>query len=369
MFGSKKNKAKIISDKVVEKKFDFSSISIFTMPRRFKDKAASETNEGSHKTGLMILIFGTLLLVGGLFAVYYFLSLEPGKISLIGGTTKETAKEKIDEEELNIAEKETKNDISQKTIIKKEDSLSGGEIEEEDKDREKKNEVIDSRNSLDKKQDDLGLKEDELATSSNVIATSTEEQATSSAPIVFESELSLVDFDGDGIYDIEEMVLGTDKSKIDSDDDGYGDFSELYALYNPAGEGTLFENPRIEKYVNDFYGLEFLYPLDFEIKIVGEDGSAIIQINDNEFIQVLVEENKEGLSVLEWYRKQFQLDNISAANIIKKDNWSGVITDDASTKYLKDLNSDFILAISYVSLGDIHFPNIFEIMFESLVKY
>lgn len=45
------------------------------------------------------------------------------------------------------------------------------------------------------------------------------------------------DSDGDGLSDQEEMFLGTDLNKADTDDDGYPDGAEIEAGYNPLGEG------------------------------------------------------------------------------------------------------------------------------------
>ena len=53
------------------------------------------------------------------------------------------------------------------------------------------------------------------------------------------SNLSGLDSDSDGLPDIFEDAIGTDKNKKDSDDDGYEDKVELSGGYNPAGAGKL----------------------------------------------------------------------------------------------------------------------------------
>jgi len=53
------------------------------------------------------------------------------------------------------------------------------------------------------------------------------------------SNLSGLDSDSDGLPDMLEDAIGTDKNKKDSDDDGYEDKVELSGGYNPAGAGKL----------------------------------------------------------------------------------------------------------------------------------
>jgi len=59
------------------------------------------------------------------------------------------------------------------------------------------------------------------------------------------------DSDGDGLSDVIEKSLGTDINKIDTDDDGYDDKSEVTTGYNPVGKGMLPINP---KYVDSVKG-------------------------------------------------------------------------------------------------------------------
>ncbi len=51
--------------------------------------------------------------------------------------------------------------------------------------------------------------------------------------------LSGIDSDGDGLSDMLEDAIGTDKNKKDSDGDGYDDKSELGGDFNPKGSGSL----------------------------------------------------------------------------------------------------------------------------------
>ncbi len=53
------------------------------------------------------------------------------------------------------------------------------------------------------------------------------------------SVLSGVDSDNDGLSDLFEDAIGTDKNSKDSDNDSYSDKQELLSAYNPLGEGKL----------------------------------------------------------------------------------------------------------------------------------
>lgn len=59
--------------------------------------------------------------------------------------------------------------------------------------------------------------------------------------VVADDKIIEIDSDSDGLLDDEESLLGTDKFKSDTDDDGYSDLAEIKNGYNPLGEGKTSE--------------------------------------------------------------------------------------------------------------------------------
>lgn len=62
-------------------------------------------------------------------------------------------------------------------------------------------------------------------------------------------KLERVDTDGDGLWDYQENMYGTDINQSDTDGDGYSDYDEVKGGYNPLGEGKL--SPEQEKLKNE----------------------------------------------------------------------------------------------------------------------
>ena len=56
---------------------------------------------------------------------------------------------------------------------------------------------------------------------------------------VADANFSGLDSDSDGLSDLIEGALGTDKTKRDSDEDGFSDKDEILGNFNPLGEGNL----------------------------------------------------------------------------------------------------------------------------------
>lgn len=213
-----------------------------------------------------------------------------------------------------------------------------------------------------------------IATTTEVVATTT---ATSSEAINDEIASSTsytfaIDSDGDSLTDEEESILGTNNLSQDSDADGYSDLSELRQLYNPAGAGKLEASQRIKKYTGQFFSM--LYPAVWNEKTTGGDFAVMFSAADNQLVQISVEPNVSGSDIVSWYKQEFKVTDVKAAQFLEKRDsngglaWNGVVSDDGLTIYLADTQKNNIYTINYnLGLGTvITYPNILKMAADSL---
>jgi hypothetical protein len=196
-------------------------------------------------------------------------------------------------------------------------------------------------------------------------------EATSTPALVIS-----VDTDSDGLTDREEAVLATDPAKADSDNDGFSDLGELRSFYNPAGKGKLSENPAIKKYSSKKSDFNFYYPLQegWELQDVGDEQTLILKTDDNQFFQLLSQDNPEKMTIERWYKQQFGIDVIPAAKITVKRSktddsllWEGIWSDDGSALYFTNPAKDLMLTLSYSNgtSDEITYPALFEMIIEN----
>ena len=181
-----------------------------------------------------------------------------------------------------------------------------------------------------------------------------------------EVSVSFLDSDGDGLSDQEEVLIGTNPLESDSDGDGYDDFTEVSNLYNPLGSGLLKDNRNIQELQDDNLVYSVLYPSSLEPSISNDGHNTLFFLDDNSFIQILLEENEGQQNITSWYGSRF-FSFIDNSEIIEKDTWSGFYTSDGSSFYLGDHDRKYVFTILY------NFPenqnplymNIFKMMINS----
>lgn len=329
-------------------------IVIHSMPKVFSSAfSLTKTDNGSKGVGLLILVGGVLILVAVLGFFYYFLTRE--NTAAIDNLTLTNIAPKVNN--IKNSEINTKSSVSaEKTEQQKEDE----KIQEEEKVEEAIKEATSTPEAK-----ELITDEKENATSTDL--EKTVEEATSSIPVI-KTPQKVIDSDNDGLSDIEEVLLGTNANLVDSDSDTYTDMMELLGLYNPAGQGSLLLNPNISKYRNDKYGYSVYYSSFWPIEMVGGDESVMFKLNNNQFINMIVENNDEKLAIQDWYKKQFNNVIIRPEQIIIKKGWTGIKSLDGLIAYLMHPASDKIFVLSY-NLGlenTQNYKSIFRMIIESL---
>ena len=137
--------------------------------------------------------------------------------------------------------------------------------------------------------------------------------------IISDDKIIGIDSDSDELLDDEEDLLGTDKFKSDTDDDGYSDLVEIENGYNPLGEGESSEefnkiaekiilnrNKRLlDGFMEKYNSLEE-YSIEYEVYTASEERSYFGPEGDSSY------NTKSGSSFLQkTYKKgdNFRTDN------------------------------------------------------------
>lgn len=178
----------------------------------------------------------------------------------------------------------------------------------------------------------------------------------------------LVDTDGDGLLDIEEVLIGSSPLSADSDGDSYDDLAELTDGYDPVATGGINNNPNLITYFNEQIGYKFIYPKGWELASAQDGNLITISTGDDSLIQILTTENLETSSIINWYEASFADDPLSYERLQNTTTWEGVKSADGLNLYLTDKLRRQILVVSYISAGDgpIKYNNLFKMIIKSL---
>lgn len=332
---------------------------IHSIPKRFIN-SKEKTDEHHKGMGILILGLGTIVMIAGVVLVYFFVFKE----NPLGVSTTSYEPAQINADRLNETPPKTQ----------------AGE-DQEPSSLVKETEVDNSISQNDSEDNSEKSVEDEPINSLPVQIE--EEEATSSEPIrrieiepdfpEEEIEKKIVapapgDQDRDGLYDFEEALLGTSLDNPDSDGDSYRDLDELRKMFNPAGEGKIIANDKIEKYTNSKYSYSFYYPVVWQLETTNTQETIILKIDNNQFFQVVVAASANGQSVDDWYRSQFETSRIGPDQLVYKEGWSGVKSEDGSVYYLKHPSSDVIYALTYSVAEGVSrvYENVINMIIDSL---
>lgn len=158
------------------------------------------------------------------------------------------------------------------------------------------------------------------------------------APAIPTDIVSSTDTDFDGLTDVEEALYTTDPAKADRDSDGYLDGQEVENLYNPTGNAPIriVDSNLVARYTNPAFGYSIFYPTSWVVRALDDKNprEVLFTAPTGEFIQVIVDDNSEGLAALQWYAKQFPDVLPESLERIFVDNLEGVWTKDKATVYL-----------------------------------
>ncbi|MCX6795413.1 MAG: thrombospondin type 3 repeat-containing protein [Candidatus Falkowbacteria bacterium] len=179
---------------------------------------------------------------------------------------------------------------------------------------------------------------------------------------------TFLDTDGDGLSDVEEALFGSDPGKIDTDGDGNADLIELQSSYNPAGTGRLASSSKIVSYRNPSLKYSFIYPKDWVLKSLNENETVLItSADENYFIQIIHQSNQSNLDILDWYAAEFPDQIAGEARSAADGSWSGVYKADKSVFYLNDKakKNIYVFSLGAVEGSTINYERLFEIVIDN----
>lgn len=204
------------------------------------------------------------------------------------------------------------------------------------------------------------------STTSEIISTSTEllpeEKNTSFVPLV----VSTIDSDFDGLTDDEEKLISTNPNLADTDNDSYLDIAELKSGYNPliAG-GKIDENSLFARYQIDSKA-SILYLNAWEMTRSEANSTIVFTDEDKAFIQITFQDNDEKLSPYSWYEKQFF--GLMPGESVMGEKWTGFYSQDNSAAYIfsNDLSKIYTITYSPLIENDLNFP-FFRLMVKTMI--
>lgn len=333
------------------------NIKIHVMPKKFFiNEPKAQKAKG---VGLLIFVGGAITIVGVLGAFYFFVFKKPAEV------VPQTVIEPYITKDKEEATAPVKNVDSNKNIEKNETSERIPRGTDSEQGEEKTfTKPVGAKTTLENSDIDIVKN----STTTSIVGTTTKKIIISEIVPVPKTEIkSSKDSDGDGLTDLEEIILDTDAFVMDSDGDGYDDLAELAKLYNPAGAGQIITNSNIKKYTNNKYKYEIYYPDIWPISNIDGDESIMLQLDSSQYIQIVTQPNAEKTSLDDWFKEQFDIDKIDSKQKIYKKGWNAIKNESGQVVYLTHPDSNNIFIVTY-NLGInnvLNYKNIFDMMVDS----
>ncbi len=186
------------------------------------------------------------------------------------------------------------------------------------------------------------------------------------------------DTDGDSLTDNEERLYNTDPSKPDTDSDQFTDGDEILRLYDPTRpQGARLETSGlINTFTNQTFKYSLFYPSSWIAKAVNvAEKEIVISSATGEFFSVIVQDNPDHLSALDWYSKVVSPQvNTAKIQTLTSDTWVAAMSEDKMSVYITKntdaaKNGAIVVVIKYNpnTKNEINFSSTMQMMLKSFV--
>ena len=178
-----------------------------------------------------------------------------------------------------------------------------------------------------------------------------------------------LDSDGDQLTDIEELIYQTNSTLADTDGDGYTDASEILSFYDPVKPtGRLMDSGLIEVYQNPNFNYSLLYPKSWVVRSLNTDNKEIIfTSNTGEVVEISVQDNPLGLSAAEWYQQNNPGADLTKLTSLTIDGFPAIQTADGLKTYLAVGSSVYSIRYNIGARQQMNFYMTYQLFLKSFI--
>lgn len=179
------------------------------------------------------------------------------------------------------------------------------------------------------------------------------------------------DSDSDGLTDLEETgIYGTSTMDSNTDKDSFVDVNEVLNLFDPSKPtpAKLSENPGVRVRDDAALAVSVHHPAAWTITAPSDDKSVFFYAPGGEFIQVLVQENPDRKTLMDWYLEQAPGVSSSQVNMFKtRQGYDEILSPDGFTAFIASGNRIAVIAYNLASSAEIQYKSTFAMMVNSLI--